>query len=266
MPSPFPGMDPYLEDPDLWLDVHHWLISMSAEQLQPQVTPRGYYVAVEQRVWLESPEKSMYPDLSVEERRPPPSKNLEREAVLLVDEPVLLPLEEVERREWYLNIHELGSQRLITGIEFVSPSNKSRTESREQYLRKRRKFAQAGINLVEVDLLRAGRPLLRLPPAVLRPRPRVPRYLINIIRPGSSDYEFYPVPIRQRLPRVRIPLKTGEPDAVLDLQAALARAYDAGAYALRIDYNQPPVPPLRGDDASWADALLVAAGLRTTPL
>ena len=42
MPSPFPGMDPYLEG-YLWPDVHHRLATQISDQLMPLVWPR--YVA-----------------------------------------------------------------------------------------------------------------------------------------------------------------------------------------------------------------------------
>ncbi len=263
MPSPFPGMDPYLEAPDLWPDVHHLLISTSVEQLQPRLLSRGYYAAIEVRVWIEFPERSVYPDVSLLKRRPARPKRPEKTKVLVADEPVRLPLRSVERREAYLQVHDVASRSLVTGIEFLSPSNKARTEARTLYKKKRAEFIQGGVNLVEVDLLRAGRPLLRLPRSVTHHRSRNSRYLINIVRPASREYEYYPVSLRQRLPRSLVPLRLGEVDEVLDLQDVLRRAYEVGAYATRIDYNGPPDPPLVGDDAAWAQDLLAKARSRT---
>jgi hypothetical protein len=75
-------------------------------------------------------------------------------------------------------------------------------------------------------------------------------------------YEVYPMPLRQRLPAVRVPLRPADPDVVLDLQALVDRAYRAGAYGWTLDYRAEPVPPLGPDDAAWADDLLRAAGKR----
>ena len=55
MPSPFPGMDPYLEHPALWPGLHSRLIVGLADDLGPILRPR-YYVEVEERVYLLTPE------------------------------------------------------------------------------------------------------------------------------------------------------------------------------------------------------------------
>ncbi len=262
MPTPFPGMDPYLEDPDVWRDAHHWFISAAGDQLQPQLNSRGYYIAVESRIWLERPEQSVYPDVSVlraQQRLPTTSESAG--GTLVADQPLRLNVLENEIREDYLQIYEIDTRNLITGIEFVSPSNKSDRKARRLYVRKRRRLWAGDINIVEIDLLRGGKPIVRLPDSVLG-KMQSGTYVINILRVESSDYEFYPVDLRSRLPRVGIPLKPEEPDVVLDLQAALARVYEAGAYHLRIDYNREPIPPLDGENARWAGKLLEDAGLR----
>jgi hypothetical protein len=181
---------------------------------------------------------------------------------LVADEPVRLRLLKEEVREDYLQIYETASRKLITGIEFVSPSNKAEVEARELYLRKRRELWKAHVNMVEVDLLRGGKPVVRLPRSLLRSI-RARGYVVNVMRVGSREYEFYPIDLRAHLPRVGIPLKPGEPDAVLDLQAALARVYEQGAYELRIDYIHEPVPRLEPETERWADKLLIEAGLRS---
>ena len=66
MPSPFPGMDPYLEEPGLWPDVHHELISETRALLNTILRPK-YYVRIEQRVYISDEGDSgrlvMVPDL-----------------------------------------------------------------------------------------------------------------------------------------------------------------------------------------------------------
>jgi len=261
VPSPFPGMDPYLEDPELWRDAHHRFITATSDQLQPLLNGQGYYVSIESRVWLEQPERLVYLDVALLRAQTPPKHEASSRTTLSADEPVLLEFDEVEVREDYLQIHETGTRKLVTGIEFVGPSNKARGKGRSLYLRKRKELRRQRVNQVEVDLLRAGEPLVRLPKAVLV-EIQSNGYVVNVIRAGSLNYEFFPITLASRLPRVRIPLKPGEPDVVLDLQAAVARVYDGGAYPLRIDYTREPVPPLDEEKARWANELLIAAGLR----
>ena len=117
------------------------------------------------------------------------------------------------------------------------------------------------MNFVEIDLLRGGKPVLRLPRGVLASSSAT-AYIVNVIRAGDPDYEFYPVNLRSRLPRIRIPVRAGEPDVVLDLRSALDRVYEAGAYRIRIDYTREPTPPLNADEALWAGELLTGCGWR----
>jgi hypothetical protein len=262
MPGPFPGMDPYIENAEIWRGAHHWFITAASEQLQPQLNPRGYFVDVENRVWMEEPERAVYPDIILREVSVKgKSEPAQGGATLIADEPVRLGTLETEVREDYLQIYETGSRRLVTGIEFISPSNEADHQARELYLRKRKDLWESEVNVVEIDLLRAGKPLVRLPQAVLKSS-RPGGYVINVMRVGSPGYEFFTVDLRTRLPRVGIPLKPGEPDVVLDLQAALNRVYDLGAYTMRIDYDREPEPTLDEETAAWASGLLVAAGVR----
>jgi len=256
-------MDPYLEDREIWRGLHHRIISAADERLQPQLVPRGYVVDIESRIWLERPEPLIYPDVALlRAQESLQTTSGSTGGTLVADEPVRLRGPENEVREDYLQIYEQETRQLITGIEFISPSNKADHKTRRLYVRKRRKLCAAEVNVVEIDLLRGGKPLVRLPKAVLGTI-QPGGYVINVLRAESLDYEFYPVGLRSRLPRVGIPLKPGEPDVVLDIQGALARVYELGAYQLRIDYNREPVPPLAADDASWANEWLIARGARS---
>ncbi len=264
MPSPFPGMDPYLESWELWPDVHHRLISEVARQLQPQLNPRGYYISIETRVWVERADRAIVPDVAVL-RKSSRAPGMEAAVgILIADEPVRLQIREEEFEEAYLQIYEAKTRQLVTGIEMISPGNKSAGQARELYLQKRKEFLNTGVNLVEVDLLRRGHPLVRLPKSVLKPI-QPGGYVINIVRADNPGFEFFPLDLRTHLPRVGIPIDLGMRDVVLDLQAALARVYDEGAYPMRIDYNREPSPRLNGKDSPWAHELLIAAGLREPP-
>jgi Flp pilus assembly pilin Flp len=181
-------------------------------------------------------------------------------AVLEIDEPVRVKFFEVEIREVFLEIFD-KEDLPVTGIEFLSPTNKSGSKGRELYVQKQEELAEEGVHLVEVDLLRGGRHVLAVPEAVvaeLKPWD----YLVNLARRQSDTFEFYPVQLRQRLPRIRVPLKVGDDDAVLDLQEVANRAYDNGPYPERLAYDSDPVPPLNDEDAQWADEILRSKGLR----
>lgn len=258
MPSPFPGMDPYLERPDDWRGVHHHLISSVAQDLQQQLNARGYYVDIESRVWMEEYERAIFPDAAVL-RRTGGFDPAGPAGTLLADPPLRVERLRDEMHEDYLEIHEIGSQSLVTGIEVVSPSNKADHKARRLYLKKRKELAARRVNLVEIDLLRGGRDLVQVPKSALDGAPP-DSYWISISRSGTRAYEFYALTVRDRLPRVAIPLKPGEADAVLDLAAAVRRAYEAGAYAIRIDYDRDPIPPLSASNADWARGLIEARG------
>ncbi len=182
-------------------------------------------------------------------------------AVMVADEPVRVARLPAEVRESYLEIFDRSGRRLVTGIEFLSPTNKLDRRGRQLYRRKQQTLRRRGIHLVEIDLLRRGRHLLELPEEVAA-ESRPWDYLVNVARRGGDGYEFYPLRLQGRLPRVGVPLRAGDSDAVLDLQAAFGRAFDVGAFADVIDYSLPPVPPLAADDAAWADRLLKEKGLR----
>jgi hypothetical protein len=120
------------------------------------------------------------------------------------------------------------------------------------------------VNVVEIDLLRGESSIIDLDERTqdnLKPWD----YLTNVVRQGQLEHEVYRVTVRDRLPRLRIPLRTESRDAVLDLQHIFDQVYDSGPYPDRVDYSSPPVLPLSAQDDAWADLLLRSAGLRTNP-
>jgi hypothetical protein len=179
------------------------------------------------------------------------------------EEPLVVKAPALDIHEGYITILDLHArQRIVTVIEVVSPANKYAGPGRKSYETKQREVIASDANLVEIDLLRAGKPLVRLPKDVLK-KIQPGGYVINVLRVDSLDYEFYPRDLHLRLPRVGIPLRPGEPDVVLDIQGALARVYEAGAYQLRIDYNRAPISPLTAEDAVWANEWLISQGVRS---
>lgn len=263
MPSPFPGMDPWLEDVNVWRGVHARLITRSSDWLQPQLRAHGYFVDVEERIYIEDSERHVSPDLSIIER-PFFDSTETTQAVMEADQPLLVrTYSEPEIRETYLQIFDSKGRQLITQIEFISHTNKSLKRGRDQYQQKREELRAAGVNVVEIDLLRQGTPIVDLSDSALNGL-QPWDYIINVTRCGQEDSEVYRIHLTSRLPRIKIPLRTGTPDVVLDIQAVFEQTYDSGPYPDRIDYNVPPVPPLSPPTDGWADELLRRAGLRVT--
>ena len=260
MPSPFPGMDPYVEG-HVWAGIHHFLISHATAQLQPQLRDRGYYATPGERVWLTTPTRAVFPDVTMLRSPRRPTETGGNLAVLDVDEPLRIDRTAVEIREPFLEIYDAAGHEVVTGIEFISPANKADAAGRDLYQRKQSDTREAGIHLVEVDLIRRGPNVLEIPDALLEELPRWD-YVVNLARRGGDDFEIYPIRIRNRLPRIRVPLKQGDEDAVLDLQAVFEASYDACACGDRINYAEEPAPPLADDDAAWANDLLKQKGLR----
>ena len=263
MKSPFPGMDPYLELS--WRDVHARLIVYIGDHLQPQLGG-DLRARVEERLVVESPldeEREIYPDLRVfeSERR---TRRAERAAsAVAVVEPLILPCPEEEKVETFIQIidRKLGD-RVVTVIELLSPSNKLRGDSRRKYREKQNELYDAKINLVEIDLTRGGRRRLLVPQSRIPARHRT-TFQACVYRASGKhrQFEIYEMPLRAALPVIQVPLRVKDPDVRIDLQPLVRRAYENGAYD-DIDYAAPPIPPLEGKDAKWADALLKAAGRR----
>jgi hypothetical protein len=262
MPPPFPGMDPYLETPDLWPDVHHGLISQIQATLNPAVRP-NYVVRVELRVYISDDDdpgrEALVPDVRIEKPRRKGGKKGKEGPAVAIAEPLIVPLlidDEIE--EARLEIKHLETGALVTVIEVLSPTNKIRgARGRVSFMEKRQETLASEVHWVEIDLLRAGVPSVTRPP--LKPCD----YRILVSRAGErTRARYWPVGVRQPLPVIGIPLRAPDPDVPLDLGAVLRAAYDHGAYDLSIDYGQDPDPALTGDDAAWPNRLLRERKLR----
>jgi len=263
MPSPFPGMDPYLETPDLWPDVHHALISAIQATLNPVLRPH-YVARVELRVYVSDDDDpgraALVPDVRVE--KAPKRKGAKRAKsppAVAVAQPLTIPLLiEDEIEEARVEIRHRASGALVTVIEVLSPANKIRgSRGRASFMEKRRDILASDVHWVEIDLLRAGQPSVTRPPLVPSD------YRILVSRAGDRlNGKYWPVSVRQALPEIGIPLRGKDPDVVLDLHAVLRTAYAHGAYDLSIDYRRQPNAPLAEEDSAWADQLLRKRGLR----
>lgn len=254
MRSPFPGMDPYLEQ--FWQDVHSRLVLYAADQLESQL-PDNLACRVEERIALEAEgmkPRSAYPDVKIAERGGRGGAAGVRSSAAVM-EPIIVEYDE-PATETFINIVEAGpGQRLVTVIEVLSLSNKLPGEGQNQYRQKQRELAGAGVSLVEIDLLRRGQRVLSVPASMLPPQAET-TYLACVRRGGRSRFELYPMPLRSALPAIRIPLRETDDDIRLDLQAVVEQAYRKGRYHLSVHYAKPPEPRLAGADARWAQALL----------
>lgn len=257
MPSPFPGMDPYLENPKSWPDLHSSLISYIREDLQPQLRPK-YIARIGERVELSSLGRGYIPDVLVIRSAPAAYGAPTAEAAPVADEPLVMTLLEEERTVPFLEIIHHPSGEVVTLIEVLSPANKS-GEGREKYLRKQDDICNAGVNLVEIDLLSQGEATTRACRAGAEKSAQW-RYHVSVTRSRpTARIEVYPASLRKRLPRCRIPLRAEDKDAVLDLPAVFTRCYDIGGYDLLVDYRQPPPVELSLEDKEWMEQLLQEA-------
>lgn len=272
MPTPFPGMDPFLETNPVFQELHTQMLAEMQAQLQPQLRPK--YVARLERhlsegsVWdapagtisLERKE----PDITVVRRgagRKPPSGTalLALPAARVAE---VLNEDELElRKQRRIVIYVQDRPRLaVTGIELLSPGNKQRgSVAQERYLEKRASALHGGLHWVEIDLLRGGeRPPL---PLAVPPSADYLSYVAQATETGWNHL-LYAWALREPLPVLPIPL-LGTDRAHLDLAACLRVAYERVAADDEVDYRAaPPAPALRKSDALWLDQLLRAAGLR----
>ena len=254
MPSPFPGMDPFLESQE-WEDFHTRLNTIISELLSPRLEPR-YIVRIERRVYVESRVGDYPPfvrsDAAVlkESEAAGGRASGTGSATMLEPFECQLPMSE-QHREVYLVIRLRKTMEVITVLETLSPGNKrARSDGRREYQQKREAVAQSPAHLVEFDLLRGG---LRLPAAPLPPADYFAIVSRRETRPKAAVYAWT---LRDPLPTIPVPLKKGDPDVPLDLQTALTTVYDRARYDLSLDYSADLQPPLTEADAQWAQPVL----------
>ena len=259
MPSPFPGMYPYLEHPELWPEVHSRLMIAIADVLGPQLRPK-YRVAVEKRVYQTIGEENLLvgiPNVVVGQAKPARTESGVAVAALPAKPvTVTIPMSE-EVRESYLEVREVGTGEVVTVIEVLSPKNKRSGEGRIAYESKRQKVLGSLTHLVEIDLLRGGETM----PIVGSPVPSLYRILVSRgnRRPQA---DLYPFGLQEAIPVFPLPLQSGDPEPLVDLQAIVHGMYDRAGFDLEIDYaKEPIIPPLAEIDRLWAEAVLQQQGL-----
>lgn len=266
MPSPFPGMDPYLEGAE-WQDVHQRLGAQISKQLSPLIRPR--YVArlaiatIPDFPYVQEIEV-MYPDVEIFRSKPSPSasENLQtgKGGVALLEPPITKPITlqmpTLRVRMVTVEIREIENNRLVTSIEVLSPVNK-RKPGLTSFLEKRERLMRAGVHLLDIDLIRRGKRPVKLPNVVDLDSGENAPYTVLLTRAKNDKLELWPIYLQEKLPVVAVPLRAPDDDVPLDLGLALSTIYDEAAYDLTIDYRQLPPPPVFDPETqSWIDNLL----------
>lgn len=268
MPSPFPGMDPYLESPDIWPDLDDRLAGQISTDLN-RTLPRPYYARLEMRpevgiVGLE-PTRRIVPDVAVARTRRPAPGNREGGVAVLatprgdISTSVRMRIPSESLRHHFVEVRDASRRHaLITLIEIVSPANKLRGPDRRAYETKQQEIFDSETSLIELDLLRAGEPIVGGAPlaefaAQLDPPPDYLAVVNRAWQRGAElDFQVFPIRLEDSLPCIPVPLRKEETEVPLDLQYAFDQAYDSGPYARgAVDYGLPPVPPVAPERRQW---------------
>jgi hypothetical protein len=220
-------MDPYLEDERLWAGFHHQLVTCLYQIVLPGLVDR-YRARVAQRHYT-------------------------------TEQPLFTSIIREEHHEEYVEIRQRSDGRLVTLVDVVSPANKITESGRQAYLEKRTEGKNTGANLVEIDLVLQGQPMLDYS------REGLPDwdYAVTVTRATQKDrFEIYTATLQKRLPRFRLPLAHDDRDMVVDLHTTFTRSYDQGSFGGKIDYQRDPVTALTAEDRKWLDEFLKQQKLR----
>ncbi len=264
MPSPFPGMDPYLEG-YLWPDLHHRLATEISKQLMAKIAPR-YVARIVVRTLIEKIQSRetvgvMMLDVEVftgrqRGTRPTPSAP----SPIAVAEPITPATTTIPQTFTVevdlptVEIRDVAGGLLVTSIEILSPVNKY-GEGWDEYQTKRHKVINAQANLLELDLLRRGKR-----PVHTHDTQRAPYYCFLTRAQTPQRVAIWAIQLHEPLPTIPVPLRLPDEDVALNLQKVFTTIYDEARYDLSLDYNEPPDPPLQGKEALWAAQLLNQVG------
>jgi hypothetical protein len=253
----FPGMDPYMEERELWPDFHQNLAVECQGQLNTRLSA-GYYAGLS--LWTAAEELSIstahttYPDIGIFDKGKDVAEATEVYA-MTESRPRPAPIRRIYRpaidiKQFAVHIYHTHSSELVTSIEILSPANK-REPGLSKYRIKRAGLTSSQVHLVEVDLLRGGE---RPGPEVNQP-PIDTDYMLLVNRYAEGDArtsEIWPVAMCEPLPILLVPVLAPDPDIELDLNIAIRTAYVRGVYERRIDYTKTvPPPELRATMAVW---------------
>lgn len=274
MPSPFPGMDPYLEHRDYFPGLHADMITYLKEAIQP-LLPTRYVAKTNERVWMEISDREVEPDLEVLVAADRLDESVSGGALTAVERttrPVVITLqgENEELREPFLEIYtgEDSRTKLVTSVEVLSRSNKSfRSKGWLLYRKKQEEMLRSAVNLVEIDLLRSGEHVSSVPLRVLLKHVRDYDYHVCIHRfDRRAEFTVFPILLSQQLPSISIPLLPEDKPIEVNLQTIFDRCYETGGYVRLIDYpRQRPSPPLTPEQEAWAQSLFTKIESKQKP-
>ncbi len=258
MKSPFPGMDPWLEG--YWGDIHVKLIAGICDRLNPRI-PGRLVARAEQYVRLvaegEDPQR-FKPDIAVDEAPwsgPEAVWSPTQGGVAVAEPKIVLETRVRQKRRRIAILDAEAGGRLVTTIEVLSGFNKDSLKERRQFRSKQSKLLEAGVNIVEIDLLRRGRS--NLPVNGPRSTRWPSTYSVAVVRAENPQrMELYPIALLQPLPNVRIPLRNTDPDTTLNLQELIEAVYINGAYDRTLTYRGEPVPPWNEAERGAVESVL----------
>ncbi len=268
MPSPFPGMDPYLESTEYFGDFHDSYIIHLKESLQT-ILPPPYFAATGRRIWVEVSQRYIDPDVRIHKNGtgPAAAQKADHAAVAVAaKKPIVVHVPHDERRETFVDIFvgKQGERQLVTTIEVLSPSNKAPGEhGRDLYIKKQEELLNSHTHLVEIDLLRGGVHSTAVPieRAIHAAGPFDYHVCIHRFH-DWEDFHVYPIALHEPLPVISVPLLPQDPQIDLNLQNVFDRCYDGGAYHRVVRYAQDRLePPLRPEQAEWAKQALCNRGV-----
>jgi hypothetical protein len=214
-------MDPYLEAEKIWPAFQHHLVACLYQALLPGLVDR-YRARVGQRRYT-------------------------------TEEALFTSVIRVDHEEEFIEIRQRNDSRLITLLDIVSPANKTTNTGRQAYLDKRKEGKSAHANLVEIDLIMQGLPLLDYP------REGLPEWdhAVTVTRASQPErHEIFTATLQKKLPKFRLPLAGDDRDTVVDLQAAFTRCFDQGDFMSQMDYQRDPATKLSDVNRRWLDDML----------
>jgi hypothetical protein len=258
MPSPLPGMDPYLEHPSAWANIHHRLITAIADDLAPQLLPK-YQILVEERVYQETFEDSVLigvPDITIQKPRSsviPADEAYNVATNVATIEPntqnnprsITLTLPKLVRQK-HLEVREIATGQVVTVIEVLSPVNKRSGQGRIDYENKRTMVFSSSSNMVEIDLLRQGKPM-----SDQDAEPRSHYRILVSAQEKRPQADLYTFNLQDPIPLFPLPLRSEDQSPLIDLKSMLDGIYDRSGYGFVIDYSQAPTPTLPELDLAW---------------
>lgn len=253
MPSPFPGMDPFLESPGAWSDFHYTFVNYWREAIADGL-PDEYEANIGERVYLievdPKTRKLIYPDVAVTHDGSPAHVGTPVTATL---EPVTIPLEIVEGpRETFIEILHGEDRSLVAVLELLSPANKQ-NPGRTEYLSKRNAILRQNVHLVELDLLFGGRR-----PPLQKPLPAADYFCFVARAELRWDCQVYHWMLPDALPRLPVPLRPPHRDVMVDLAQVFTTAYDRGRFGRRLPYHRPCPAPLNDEQRKWVEVVIAS--------